>query len=47
MATGFVWDEKYVWFDSRTYADWLPPEAYFQPMPSPETAEGKIGRAHV
>jgi acetoin utilization deacetylase AcuC-like enzyme len=41
MATGFVWDEKYVWFDSRTYADWLPPEAYFQPMPSPETPEGK------
>ena len=41
MATGFVWDEKYVWFDSRTYADWLPPEAFFQPMPSPETPEGK------
>ena len=39
--TGFVWDEKYVWFDSRTYSDWLPPEAFFQPMPSPETAEGK------
>ncbi|MGI9117044.1 MAG: class II histone deacetylase [Gaiellales bacterium] len=39
--TGFVWDEKYVWFDSRTYADWLPPEAFFQPMPSPETPEGK------
>ena len=40
-STGFVWDEKYVWFDSRTYSDWLPPEAFFQPMPSPETAEGK------
>ena len=39
--TGFVWDEKYVWFDSRTYADWLPADAYFQPQPSPETAEGK------
>jgi acetoin utilization deacetylase AcuC-like enzyme len=39
--TGFQWDEKYVWFDSRGYADWLPPEALFQPMPSPETAEGK------
>ncbi|MBJ7249784.1 MAG: class II histone deacetylase, partial [Thermoleophilia bacterium] len=39
--TGFVWDEKYVWFDSRGYADWLPQEALFQPMPSPETPEGK------
>ncbi len=39
--TGFVWDEKYVWFDSRGYQDWLPAEALFQPMPSPETAEGK------
>jgi acetoin utilization deacetylase AcuC-like enzyme len=41
MRTGFVWDEKYVWFDSRGYADWLPQEALFQPMPSPETPEGK------
>jgi len=39
--TGFVWDERYVWFDSRTYADWLPPDALFQPIPSPETQEGK------
>ncbi len=39
--TGFVWDEKYVWFDSRGYHEWLPPEALFQPMPSPETPEGK------
>jgi len=39
--TGFVWDEQYVWFDSRGYQDWLPREALFQPMPSPETAEGK------
>ena len=39
--TGFVWDERYVWFDSRGYHDWLPAEALFQPMPSPETPEGK------
>lgn len=39
--TGFQWDEKYVWFDSRGYHDWLPAEALFQPMPSPETPEGK------
>ena len=39
--TGFVWDEQYVWFDSRGYHDWLPREALFQPLPSPETPEGK------
>ncbi|MFM7246694.1 MAG: class II histone deacetylase, partial [Actinomycetota bacterium] len=39
--TGFVWDERYVWFDSRGYHDWLPAEALFQPLPSPETPEGK------
>jgi acetoin utilization deacetylase AcuC-like enzyme len=41
MATGWVWDERYMWHDSRTYADWLPPEALFEPEPSLESPATK------
>src|SRR5918997_5215346 len=41
MATGWVWDERYMWHDGRTYADWLPPEALYEPDPSPESPATK------
>lgn len=39
--TGFVWDERFMWHDSRTYADWLPTEALFEPEPALESVATK------
>ena len=33
---GWVFDERYLWHDARTFNSWLPPEALFEPIPSPE-----------
>ncbi len=41
MRTGFVWDERYMWHDSRTFAEWLPPEALYEPEPSLESPATK------
>jgi acetoin utilization deacetylase AcuC-like enzyme len=41
MATGFLWDERYMWHDARTFADVLPPELLFEPEPSPESPATK------
>jgi acetoin utilization deacetylase AcuC-like enzyme len=41
MATAFIWHERYMWHDQRTYADWLPPEALFEPEPGLESPATK------
>ncbi len=41
MATGFVWDERFVWHDSVNIAATYPPEALFEPFPSFESPETK------
>ena len=41
MTTGFVWDERYMWHDARSYSDWLPREVLFEPEPSLESVETK------
>ncbi len=41
MATGFLWDERYMWHDARTFAEVLPPELLFEPEPSPESPATK------
>jgi acetoin utilization deacetylase AcuC-like enzyme len=41
MTTGWVWNERYMWHDSRSFAEWAPPEALFEPEPSPESPATK------
>ena len=41
MATGWVWHERYMWHDSRSFADWAPAEALFEPEPSVESPQTK------
>ena len=38
MATGFIWDERYVWHDAGFD---LPPGPYYQPFPSYDSPESK------
>src|SRR4030081_1390975 len=43
MATGWLWEERYAWHDSGTWADYAqtPRNAYVQPEPSFEEPETK------
>jgi acetoin utilization deacetylase AcuC-like enzyme len=41
MTTGFLWDERYMWHDSRTWADFAPPAMLLEPEPSLESVATK------
>ncbi len=41
MSTGFVWDERYMWHQSGTFADYVPLEAMLEPEPAYESPASK------
>ena len=41
VSTGWVWDERYMWHQSGSFADWMPLEALYEPEPSLESPATK------
>lgn len=41
MKTGLVWDERYMWYDTGTYANTFPNSVHLQPGSAVESAESK------